>query len=238
MPRILGFDFTFNMEKQRYKLLDHPDILLAASVVFATKLLYPFDGKYRRPLNYRDPSSLRIDWSKWRELMRDPEDEKLERRDINKLEAEDVWTLSDEKIDDYLNWYEETRIKPTRETQELRELFPLSQRPKQSSRKSLTDSQIDERLQTAQGYIEPVTPAASGWVLRAGDDHAVYRSAEDLPEAAKAFYSKAAELSGLSLGRLVRAVDTLERLVSRWCSQDKSEKQRLSQNNQSEQDTL
>ncbi|PSS02114.1 hypothetical protein BD289DRAFT_422602 [Coniella lustricola] len=237
MSRVLGFDFTLGINKQRYKLLDHPDILLVASVVFATKLLYPFDEKSRRPFNYRDPSSLQVNWSKWRELMRDLDGNTLERRDINKLEVEDVWTLSDEKIDDYLNWYEETRIKPKTETQELRELFPLSIQPRKPSSLSLTDDQIDERLQAAQGYIESVTPAAGGWILRAGDDHAVYRSSEDLPEAAQAFYGKAAELSGLSLGRLVRAVDTLERLVSRWCSHDKFERQKLPQNSQCEQDT-
>ncbi|KAF3767697.1 hypothetical protein M406DRAFT_254939 [Cryphonectria parasitica EP155] len=237
MIRLLSLIFTFNMKKKRFRLLDHPDVLLIASVVFSTKLIYPFDGKERPPLSYRDPSSLQMDWDRWRELMRDSEAEGLERRDINKLQPEDVWSMSDKKIDDYLDWYEETQIKHGTETQELRELFPLSQRRRQVSRNTLTEDEIDERLKTAQSYIRSVAPAAGGWLLRAGDAHAIYRSVDDLPETARAFYGKAAELSGLSLGRLVKAVYTLERSVGRWCVREEKAAKGISEGDQSEQDS-
>lgn len=234
MTRILSLEFAFNMQKKRFKVLDHPDILLIACVVFSTKLIYPFDGEERLPLSYRDPSSLQLDWDKWRELMRDNEPEGLERREINRLQPEDAWTLSDRKIDDYLDWYEETQIKEGIETQELRELFPLSQRRRQVSRQGLTEEEIDERLKTAQSYIRSVPPAAGGWVLRTGDHHSVYRSVEDLPEAAKAFYGQAAELSGLSLGKLVKAVHALERSVNRWSIRNRKAAQGIPEANESE----
>lgn len=216
MIRLLHAEFTFNMKKKRFKLLDHPDILLISSVVFATKLLYPFDGEDRPPVSYRDPSSIQIDWNRWRELMRDESFEGLERRDINKLQPDDAWTISDRKIDDYLDWYEETQIKTGTETQELREMFPLAGRRRQNPRKELTEEQVDERLKTAQSFVKSVKPVQGGWVKRAGEDHAVYRSAEDMPEIAQAFYRKAAELSGLSFGKLVKAVQALEVRVHRW----------------------
>lgn len=221
MTRLLSLDFSFNMQKKRFKLLDYPDILLVACVVFSTKLLYPFDGVERVPVSYRDPSSLQMDWGKWRELMRDVTFEGLERREINKLEAEDAWTLSDRKIDDYLDWYEETQIKQARETQELRELFPLKQRQRQLTRQALTEEQIDERLQTAQTYIKSIAPSTTGYEVRVGEKHAVYPLVDHLPDTAKAFYAKAAEISGLSLGRLVKAVYILERSVDRWTVQEK-----------------
>lgn len=154
--------------------------------------------------------------------MRDATSESLERRDINKLQPEDAWTMSDKKIDDYLDWYEETQIKLGRETQELRELFPLSQRRHQVSRRGLTEEEIDERLKTAQSYIKSVAPSLREWAMRTGDNHALYRSVDDLPEMARVFYGKAAELSGMSLGKLVKAVHALERSVNRWSMQEKN----------------
>lgn len=237
MARLLNLEFSFNMQKKRFKLLDHPDILLVACVVFSTKLLYPFDGEERAPVSYRDPSSLQIDWTKWKEIMRDAAFEGLERRDINKLEAEDAWTLSDRKIDDYLDWYEETHIKNGRETQELRELFPLAQRQRQPNRPGLTEEQIDERLQTAQTYIKSIAPSTTGFQLRIGENHAVYRLVDDLPETATSFYGKAAAISGLSLGKLVKAVYTLERSVSRWVVREKKAAQERPEGNMLEQDS-
>lgn len=221
MTRLLHLEFAFNMKKKRFKLLDHPDILLISCIVFSTKLLYPFDDEKRTPVSYRDPSSLQIDWNKWRELMKDATSMGLQKRDINKLEPEDVWTMSDRKIDDYLDWFEETQIKPGRETQELKELFPLAQRRRRVSRRGLTEEEIDERLRTAQSHIKSVAPSAGGWKMRMGNNHAVYRSVDDLPETAKAFYSKAAELSGMSVGKLVKAVYTMEKFVNRWSIREK-----------------
>lgn len=221
MTRLLGLEHNFNMGRKRFKLLDHPDILLVACIVFSTKLLYPFDGVERPPVSYRDPSSLQIDWTKWRELMRDTESEGLERREINQLQPEDAWTMSDKKIDDYLDWYEETQIKKGNETQELTELFPLTPRPRQNPRPELTEAQIDERLRTAQSYLKSVPPVQGDGLKRAGDDHAIYRTPEDLPDLAKAFYGKAAEISGLSLGKLVKAVHAVEMRVYRWSNQER-----------------
>lgn len=235
MARLVELEFCFNMQKKRFKLLDHPDILLVACVVFSTKLLYPFDGEERVPVSYRDPSSLQMDWGKWRELMREVAFEGLERRDINNLKAEDAWLLTDRKIDDYLDWYEETQIKQGRETQELKELFPLAQRQPQPTSQGLTEEQIDERLQTAQTYIKSVVPSTAGNNLRIGEDHAVYRSADELPDTAKAFYGKAAAISGLSLGKLVKAVYTLERSISRWVTREKVATEKEPLGNHSEQ---
>lgn len=221
MTRLLHAEFAFNMKRKRFKLLDHPDILLIACVVFSTKLLYPFDGEERPPLSYRDPSSIRVDWDRWRELMRNDSSEGLERREINKLQPDDAWAMSDRKIDDYLDWYEETQIKAGTETQELRELFPLADRRRQHIRKELTEEEVDERLKTAQSFIKPVAPVQGGWAKRAGEDHAVYRSADDMPDIARAFYVKAAELSGLSLGKLVKAVQALEVRVHRWSTDER-----------------
>lgn len=216
MTRLLQLAFTFHMNKKRFKILDHPDVLLVACIVVSTKLIHPFDGQERVPVSYRDPSSLQIDWNKWKELMRDPDSEGMERRDMHKVQPEDAWLMTDRKIDDYLAWFEQTQIQPSKETQELKEFFPLQEWTHRPLRNGLTEEEIDERLQTAQSYIMSIAPSASGWLLRMGEDHVVYRSTEELPDTARAFYSKAASLAGLSLTKLVKAVGSLERSVHRW----------------------
>lgn len=221
MTRLLQFGFAFNMNKKRFKILDHPDVLLVACIVVSTKLIFPLDGEDRVPVSYRDPSSHRMDWDKWRELMRDPDSEGLERRDMHKIQSEDAWSMTDRKIDDYLDWFEHTQLQPNKEHQELKEFFPLQERSQRTSRNGLTEEEIDERLKTAQSYITSVAPSTHGWLLRAGENHAVYRSAEELSDAAKAFYSKAAELAGLSLAKLLKAVSSLERSIHRWTIQEK-----------------
>lgn len=221
MLRLLGLQCTFDMDRKRFKRLDHPDILLISCVVFATKLLYPFDGIERPPVSYRDPSSLQLDWEQWRELMRDPESEGLERRVMHQLQPDDAWTMNDKKIDDYLDWYEETQVKTGNESQELKELFPLADRRLQRPRPELTEDEIDDRLRTAQSFIRSVRPEKGSWFKRIGEDHAVYRTTDDLPGVAKAFYSKAADISGLSLGVLVKAVHALELKVQRWSTRER-----------------
>lgn len=238
MTRLLNLNFSFNLNKKRFMLLDHPDVLLIACVVFSTKLLYPFDGEERLPASYRDPSSIQMDWDKWRGLMRDVASEGLERREINELRPEDIWTLSDRKIDDYLDWYEETQIKEGTETIEMRELFPLAQRQRQVARQGLTEEQIDERLSTVQTHTKSVAPSTTGYELRIGDNHAVYRSVNDLSDTAKAFYTKAAGISGLSLGKLVKAVYSLELRVSLWAAEEKKAARTASEANDSEQEEV
>ncbi|POS78561.1 60S ribosomal protein L40, partial [Diaporthe helianthi] len=215
MLRLLDFQCTFDLERKGFKRLDHPDILLISYIVFATKLLYPFDGIERPPVSYRDPSSLQIDWEQWRELMRDPESEGLERRVVHQVQPDDAWTMNDKKIDDYLDWYEATQVKTGNESQELKELFPLAGRRLQEPRPELTEDEIDDRLRTAQSYLRSVRPEKGWWFKRTGEDHALYRTPEDLPDVARAFYSKAADLSGLSLGVLLKAVHALELKVHR-----------------------
>lgn len=223
MTKMLGLDFVFNMERRRFKLLDHPDIMLISCVVFSTKLLYPFDETERRPVHSRDPTCLQLDWCKWQALMREEPNSGLDRRDINNLKPDDAWTMSDTKIDDYLEWYQETRIKADGETQELKDLFPLSEKRPHVSRQGLTDDEIDERLQTAQSYIKTIAPRRDGYRIRAGEDHEVYRSVDDMPDTAKAFYGKAADLSGLSVAKLVKAVQGLEHLIEKWGIKERKE---------------
>ena len=84
-----------------------------------------------------------------------------------------------------------------------------------------TDTAIDERMMKIQEYLMVIRPRPSDEVKRAGDDHEIYRTVEDLPDTAKSFYEKAGQISGLSTDRLVKSVFKLERLIEKWIVQER-----------------
>lgn len=79
-------------------------------IVVATKLSHPFDNVIRHPESDLDPTVVKVDWSKWRQIMIDEAPDGLERGEEIKVMDTDVIEMSDTKIDDYLDWYQRTWI--------------------------------------------------------------------------------------------------------------------------------
>jgi hypothetical protein len=132
----------------RADLLDNPDIALAASVVLATKYMYPFDKVERFPRNEDDPLTMKMNWQVWAQAF-EKASNRVVRRNFEKLEPAQVWSLDDEEIDQYLDWYQGTQIVPEgklpvpfpwfahancnqtrRDLQDLQESFPWTLLPK------------------------------------------------------------------------------------------------------------
>lgn len=102
---------SFTGKTSRYTLLDIPDVLLVASLVLATKYMYPMDGVKRYPRDNNDPLTLKMDWDAWEAEFADPPEKPLRRLDFATMDAEKVWTLSKEQMVEYLDWYQETQLK-------------------------------------------------------------------------------------------------------------------------------
>lgn len=77
-------------------------------IVIATKLSQPFDDIVRHPEDDNDPTTVKIDWAKWGEIMTEKKSSGLRRGEEIKITDSDVIGMSDRKIDDYLNWYQRT----------------------------------------------------------------------------------------------------------------------------------
>ena len=79
-------------------------------IVIATKLSQPFDNIPRDHESDADPTSVKIDWGKWRQIMAEPPSDRLRRGEEIKVTDLDVFSMNDKKLDDYLDWYQRTWI--------------------------------------------------------------------------------------------------------------------------------
>lgn len=124
LARLVNYNFTFpDMEHTRYaRKTSLPMDQLAALLVVATKLSYPFDGKPRVPKSATEPAALVIDWAKWNEIMSgQPEKNRSKSRKSKRkssksgkpfgfaeamaVKESDVMNMSRDQMDKYLDWY-------------------------------------------------------------------------------------------------------------------------------------
>lgn len=201
---IVGYSFDALPKEETWRIgVRHlPEAQMAACVVLAVKLLYPFDyrdvGRY--PASFSEPAAAVVNWKEWDELVaalkmkkkenstRDEgnedevevgeEGEKHEKKvltaeEMLKLEGEDVFSLSTEQMDQYLDFYTTSFVDEARWTAEgnsgwrnaLFEIFPVpgpapgsrSNQPPSSSqplsdpndpkRPNSTDPTVQEKLE-------------------------------------------------------------------------------------------
>lgn len=79
-------------------------------VIVAVKLSHPFDDIERQPETESDPTTLKIDWEKWRHIMIERSSKRLKKGEELKITDADVLNMSNEQIDEYLEWYQRTWI--------------------------------------------------------------------------------------------------------------------------------
>jgi len=92
-------------------------------------------------------------------------------------------------------------------------MFPIGQRTRAPPREQDTDSLKSKRMETVQKSLRPRKVITENQeaelgkdVLRPGSLYRRYRKVEDLNGHVKAFYNAVADLAGLSLKSVVRAV--------------------------------
>jgi len=79
-------------------------------IVIATKLSHPFDDLERIPQSETDPTTVKVDWARWRKIMAEAPTKGLNRGEEIKVTEADVMKMSGNKMDDYLDWYQRTWI--------------------------------------------------------------------------------------------------------------------------------
>ncbi|KAK5239583.1 hypothetical protein LTR16_011742, partial [Cryomyces antarcticus] len=58
-------------------------------------------------------------------------------------------------------------------------------------------------------------------VKRPGNQYKRYRKVEDMPQSARVFFESAADIAGLSVKSLVRAVDITELRLQKWSNEER-----------------
>lgn len=111
LATLLKLDFKFPMsDKRTYRVSAYPEIQLISLIVIATKLSHPFDDIERSPQSEDDPTTVKLDWERWREIMAETPTKGLKRGTEIKVTDTDVMKMSGKQMDDYLNWYQRTWI--------------------------------------------------------------------------------------------------------------------------------
>lgn len=116
------------MERPGFTWLEHPDVFLLASIIFVTKMLFPFqvyeqdngaaaaESDSGGDDRSATPAALHMSWNKWQAIYRDVQEsaepvQELPRREMGKLRAADAWRMTGDQLDDYLDWYQDVRLK-------------------------------------------------------------------------------------------------------------------------------
>lgn len=212
-------------------------------LVVAVKLYHPFDSSSRYARSYVDPAILVINWDLWCDLQskydaRLASNEIIGRGNEMFVKEQDIMKMSDEQLDDYLDWYEKTwHSDVTREPEkgglpkELLDLFPPG-RPDGSSsvetnveKTSLQAEQIslDQKLRDVRASLErrdvvseDQQTKTTAPVRRVGNFYKRYRKINDLPPQARKFYEAAAALLSVSLSTMLMVVLQIESKLQAW----------------------
>ncbi len=104
-------EFAYAADRRQLFWVDHPDVRLLANIIFVTKLLHPLDDIPRFATNSMNVTPFRIDWSEWRAAFAEPAKDDAEPRNLASLRPEDVWLMTEKQMDEYLDWYQRTKIK-------------------------------------------------------------------------------------------------------------------------------
>lgn len=104
--------------KRSIKVEDWPDAQLAAVLVVATKLLFPFDDIKRYPRKNSEAAVAVMDWTTWADLIIKKEkgsmtaaskaDKTMQSDKALRLQEDDLLRLNEEELDSYLDWYQDT----------------------------------------------------------------------------------------------------------------------------------
>ena len=246
LAALLSMDFLFLQSAQRQIASSSPEASLISLIVIAVKLQHPFDILPRSAVSLDDPAVLKIDWSKWIEAQKDHEDRIQAGRHLARgsevhLSEEDVMKMSGEQMDDYLNWYERTWIDEDRAQHKKRPLnddfrkwFPIVGSSNDNPSLEDLDSaeQAKQDLRSAEQFLTDVISTMQmrnvasesragepeGAEMTMGSYYRHYRVREDLPTDALIFHEAAANMAGMSLETLLRAVMHIEQRLLKWRS--------------------
>lgn len=112
LGKLLGHTYDFPRSQNKRVMANlFPEVRLVALLVVVTKLFYPFDGIKRYPVSLKDPPSQIIDWEEWVMSQRNFDDRgkqggKLGRGNEFNVKEGDVFQMTPEQLDEYMDWYE------------------------------------------------------------------------------------------------------------------------------------
>ncbi|KAF7560758.1 hypothetical protein G7046_g3386 [Stylonectria norvegica] len=220
---VMNMDFQLPIRKSRVFIIDHPETLLVASIIVATKLCLPFANDYPLVQITDMRQNFRFSWDDWREYIKEPvvesqaiDDESM----FDKVAADEIISMTPEQLDAYFAHIASTIDKKNNNA--ITGFFPSENAPVlQPPRPEVTEKELDNKLirslaRSVKPYedegLDPENAAQNG----SNATYEAFRVVEDLSEVARLFYEAAGTVAGLSLQETVRAVYMLEQRILAW----------------------
>ena len=232
------FHYSNTRDTRRRQGSAFPEIQLMSLLVITVKLLYPFDDTQRFPRSVQEPTSQKMDWISWKrhqlDLRERPSPASLARgREID-VHDTDVFKMSRQELDSYMDWYQKTWVREPRPglegsvNKEILDMFPLhspghSVEQTHMQREQEVLNLATERARAMTASIKFQRPTTDEEVniegmnmKRPGEDYGSYKEEEHLPETAKTFFAVAAKTACTSVKNLILAVLQTEARITVW----------------------
>lgn len=219
LAKALDIDFKYpEVVTVRTRSIEYPEIQIMTLIVISTKLLQPLDGVTRRAETIEDQAVTKVDWPTWQEAVSNGNEQpKLDK--FAELNEDDVFTMSEEKLDSYLNWYQRSMLtnKEDKLSKQLLDLFPLDPLPRRNGKQTAQGPEMaNDALMYVQGTVQTVEPMSTdeaeyaATLTRPGMRYRLWKKMDDLSGVERVFVGKAAEQAGVDVEVLVRAVNSVE----------------------------
>jgi RNA polymerase I-specific transcription initiation factor RRN7 len=244
---LLGFDWALHTEgKVKLGVRDVPEAQLVACLVVVVKLFYPFDAERRYPRAGGEAAAMMMDWKGWCAVMMDAkmgergDEERYSVEELTKLKEKDVFDMSGEQMDQYLDFYlanfvDEMRIDADEAGDGFRgalyDMFPVGKEGASTEAQRTDDMESEKQWEIVRAVQAQMRPNAvvadgnrGGRVQRPGEGYVSWKKESSLPEYAATFYAEAARVAGLDLDMLIMAVFFVERRVEKWKMARREEK--------------
>ncbi|KAI9865822.1 MAG: Pol I core factor CF [Vezdaea acicularis] len=245
LASMLSYEFQFRPQRHRYRIIEYPETRLMSLVLVAIKLSQSFaaddDNNIPvQPATDTEPAALAIDWAQWARL-RTRTVTQPTKGELLRTTEEDVFKMSGEGADAYLDWYEDMWVRDFEPHQRsipkaILDMFPTSgpavdprfpplphspplpSRPPPSHPPSHSPFHPSHPtlLPSVLASLKPLSPSSTPSSNRPGTSYRTYRTETELPDKAKPLFAAAAELVGVHVRTLVKAVYQAELRLRAW----------------------
>jgi RNA polymerase I-specific transcription initiation factor RRN7 len=234
LAELISYTFEYPSKPGVFKHDPSPELKLVALVVIVVKLFYPFNSLNRHPSREEDPTVAVINWDIWLKSKSDRDqitkDSNLSYEEAANTTENEVFHMSDRKVDQYLDWFGKTwatqlddleRHRNVQFSKEMFRIFPINSNEKSTGRENVDEVALTtERLKKVEAGLtlkeadrtEPQGKSTS----RPGNFYRRYRRLDEMEEIAREFYAAAADVAGLPLGKLLLGVNQAEDKLEEW----------------------
>ena len=239
LASIVSYDFRLPSNKSRAILhpKDFPEAQLIALLIIAVKLSYPFEEVKQHAKTANDAAVTAVNWNAWIEALQSYKSaletpKRLSYKECLKVTEDSIFGLNDQQIDDYLDWYNQEFLsrKANEQNDDFRralfDIFPNTRKTStnitSSSNQVPTEKAISNRINKVQMSLQSRFVSSNSQEMEnetfsaAGSTYQMICKCDDLEGVMKIFLDECAELVGMSVSRLLRAVFYTEKKLESW----------------------